>query len=151
MAKRKRAFRVKDIFLHKALSSLSVTPDGSVAAFLATQPDLPGNKNVSEIWAWSQQRGAWQVTFDGRATQPEFSPRGDRLGFLSDRGGEKLQLHVMGGPFCEGRKVTDFEHGVVKFAWSPNGRQIAIIAQPDRTPEEKKNDEDKRDWSAKTD
>lgn len=147
MAKSKRPFEVKDIFRYRALSAVAVTRDGRLAAFVAAQPDLKENKGTSEIWAWSSERGAWQVTFGGEAGQPQFSPRGDRLAFVSNRGG-KSQLYVMRTGLSEGRKVTNFEHGVVKFVWSPDGRRLAAVAQPDRTPEEKKKDEEKRDWRA---
>jgi dipeptidyl aminopeptidase/acylaminoacyl peptidase len=148
MAKGIRPFEVKDVFRHRALSALTVTPDGHLAAFVAAQPDLKGNKGRTEIWAWSRDGGTCQVTFGGEAGQPQFSPQGDRLAFVSNRDDGKSQLYVMGVRLSEGRKVTSFEHGVVKFAWRPDGRRIAVVAQPDRTPEEKERDEEKHDWWA---
>jgi dipeptidyl aminopeptidase/acylaminoacyl peptidase len=146
MAKRKRAFQVKDLFGHKALSGLTVSADGRPAAFVATQPDLKENKTVSEILAWAEGRGVWNVTFGGKASLPAFSPRGERLAFLSDRKGGKQQLHVMEETLSEGRQVTHFEEDVVRFEWSPDGRSLAVVAKADRTPAEKKRDEEKRDW-----
>jgi len=146
MAKGKRPFEVKDVFKYRALSALTVTRDGRLAAFVAAQPDLEENKVKSSIWAWSREREPWQVTFAGEAGQPQFSPRGDRLAFVSNRSGGKSQLHVMGARLSEGRKVTSFEQGVVKFAWSPDGRRLAVVAQPDKSSEEKEKDEQKRDW-----
>ena len=57
MAKGIRPFEVKDVFRHRALSALTVTPDGHLAAFVAAQPDLKGNKGRTEIWAWSRDGG----------------------------------------------------------------------------------------------
>jgi len=145
MAK-KRAFKVKDIFRYKVLGGVTVTADGSMAAFVATQPSLDDNEIVSEIWLWSERCGVRQVTFGGKAGQPSFSPKRDRLAFVSNRSGGKGQIYVMDGPFSEGRKVTDFAHGVVKFAWSPDGKKLAIVAKPDKTDDEKQREKDKRDW-----
>ncbi len=145
MAK-KRAFKLKDIFKYRALSGLTAAPDGTAVAFAVSQPDLEENKATSCIWTWSEEEEAQQVTFDGKASQPAFSPDGRRLAFLSDRGSEKPQLYVMDGLFSEGRRITEFENGVVKFRWSPDGRRLAVVAKPDRTEKEKKDDEEKRDW-----
>ncbi|NLW50526.1 MAG: S9 family peptidase [Candidatus Brocadiaceae bacterium] len=146
MAKSKRLFTVKDIFGNRTLICPTATADGRRAAFQVTKPDLEKNENLSEIRAWSGERGAWQVTFSGKAWQPQFSPDGTRLAFLSEREGGKGQVCVMERELSEGRKVTAFEQGVVKYVWSPDGRHLAVIAQPDRTPDEKKRDKEKRDW-----
>ena len=146
MAGRKRAFRVNDLLSYKAIGAPTCTPDGKTVAFMAGQPDAKANKVVSEIWAWSADRGAWQVTFGGKAGLPQFSPRGDKLAFLSDRAGEKPQLFVMGAALCEGRKVTSFDDGVAGFRWSPDGRRLAVIAKANKTGSQKKRDGDKLDW-----
>jgi len=146
MAKRSRTFKLTDVFKHKALSDVTTTPDGRAAAFAVTQPDLKGNKHVSDVWAWSDDGGTRQVTFGGKAGQPAFSPNGSKLAFIADRGEGKRQLHVMEGALSEGRPVTEFEEGVVKFEWSPDGRRLAVIAVADKTPTEKKRDEKKQDW-----
>lgn len=146
MAEKRRPFRLTDVFRHKTLSGVSVTPDGRVAAFAAAGQKLEKNENISEIWARSEERGTWQVTFDGKAGQPSFSPIGTRLAFVSHRDGGKPQVFVMGRRFSEGRRVTNFENGVVKFDWSPDGRRLAVVAVADKMPDEKKKEEDKRDW-----
>lgn len=146
MPERKRTFRTTDILAHKSISGVAAAPDGLAAAFTLTRTDLAANKDVNEVWAWSGSGGARQVTFDGSAQQPAFSPAGDRLAFTSDRGGASPQLYVMARELSEGRRITDFAHGVTAFRWGPAGRRIAVIAKPDRTPAEKKRDKGKLDW-----
>ena len=107
MADKQRRFRVEDVFAHKALSGLTATPDGRLVAFVASQPDLKGNRIPSDIWAWQEGRGAWQVTFGAKAARPLFAPRGERLAFLSDRaGGDKQQIFVMASHLSEAQ-ITD--------------------------------------------
>ena len=146
MAGKQRTFKPRDLYRHKTLSGLTATADGRQVAWAAAQPDLGTNKTVSEIWSWTPEAGQSQVTFGGSASAPCFSPRGDRLAFLSDRGGKKQQVLVMGLSLSEGRQVTAFEEGVISFKWSPGARRLAVIAVADRTPEEKKRDEERKDW-----
>ncbi|MFB3893684.1 MAG: prolyl oligopeptidase family serine peptidase [Phycisphaerae bacterium] len=145
MAK-KRPFRLNDILLNKTIGPVTASPDGRLAVFAVGGADLAANKNTSELWAWSEDRGAWQVTFGGQAALPRFSPRGDRLAFLSDRAGEKKQVFVMAIGLSEGRKVTSFEEGAEDIRWSPDGRRLAVLAKADKTEDEKARDKDKRDW-----
>ena len=146
LAPKQRLFRIKDLYRHKALSGLTATADGRQVAWAAAQADLQTNKTISEIWSWTPEAGQSQVTFGGSASAPCFSPQGNRLAFLSDRGGRKQQVLVMGLHLCEGRQVTGFEEGVISFKWSPGGRHVAVIAVADKTPEEKKRDEESKDW-----
>jgi len=146
MARSKRMFKLPYLYKHKALSGVTTTPDGKTAAFVATQPDAKSNKIVSEIHAWSADGGVWTVTHGGKAAQPRFSPKGDRLALLSDRDGKKMQLRVMSPRLCESRQITRFAEGVVSYCWSGDGRRLAVIAKADKTDAEKKRDKDKLDW-----
>ena len=145
MAANKRTFRLKDLYAVRTLSGVTAAPDGRLAAFVAGRPDAKNNKTQSEIWVWEKGRGEHQVTFDGKAMMPRFSPRGERLAYLSDRVGEKQQAYVMALGLSEGRRVTNFESGAVSFEWSPDGRRLAVIAKADKTPAEKKKESDKLD------
>ncbi len=146
MAKGSRTFTIADVFKHRALTDLSVAPDGRTAAFAVSQANLKGNKQVSDVWAWSEDGGAWQVTFGGKSAQPALSPNGRSLAYVAERDDKKRQVFVMKGALSEGRPVTDFEDGVVRFEWSPEGRRLAVIAVAAKTPAEKERDEKKHDW-----
>ena len=146
MAADKRRMRLADILAYKTIGGLTVSADGRLAVFVVSVADEKANKGVSELWAWSAERGVWQVTFGGQAGTPRLSPKGDALGFISDRVGEKKQLFVMELGLSEGKKVTSFEEGVEDFRWSPDGRRVLVLAKADKTEEEKAKDKDKRDW-----
>ena len=146
MAAGKRRMRLADILAYETIGGLTASADGRLLVFVVSAADEEANKGVSELWAWSAERGVWQVTFGGQAAAPRVSPRGDALGFLSDRAGEKKQLFVMRPGLSEGRKVTSFEEGVEDFRWSPDGRRLLVLAKADKTEGEKAKDKDKRDW-----
>ena len=145
MAK-KRPFRLQDTLAAKSIEGVTTSADGQLAVVVVARADAKANKVFRELWAWSADRGVWQVTFDGQAVRPQISPKGDRLAFLSDRAGEKKQLFVMAMGLSEGRKVTEFEEGVEDFRWAPDGRRLAVLAKANKSDEEKARDKEKRDW-----
>lgn len=58
---------------------------------------------------------------------PEWSPSGDRIAFVSDRGDEVPQLWVLPVDGGEARKVTEVVGGVTEPVWSPGGERIAFV------------------------
>ena len=96
----------------------------------------------------------WSVPFDGSApaepltigsrhdTNPRFAPDGRSLAFLSDRrlavedepaaakdreDGTQVHLLPLDRP-GEARRLTNLPRGVEGFAWSPDGRRLAVVS-----------------------
>ena len=64
---------------------------------------------------------------EGVDSQPQFSPSGDRLAFVSTRGDDdRAQLWVVPTGGGEGRQVTNVVGGVDAFDWRPDGAAIAF-------------------------
>jgi Tol biopolymer transport system component len=87
----------------------------------------------------------WMTSWDGMKTislthstesdesTPRWSPDNKFLGFLSERKSkeddeEESQLWLMNREGGEAEKITGFPAGVEDYAWSPDGKRIAIIA-----------------------
>jgi dipeptidyl aminopeptidase/acylaminoacyl peptidase len=80
-------------------------------------------------------------TPDASEWLPTWSPDGGSIAFLADRGGEDAttQIWLLPAFGGEARKLTDFPGGVEDYAWSPDGKYLAVIAtDPERAAGEKK-------------
>jgi dipeptidyl aminopeptidase/acylaminoacyl peptidase len=121
------------------VSEPEFSPGGDYVAYTVTTTHLGADKQQSDLW---------RVRFDGRERvqltqtpendewRPSWSPDGGSLAFLSDRGGEDAttQVWVMPALGGEARKLTDFPGDVEDYAWSPDGRRLAVIASDPERP-----------------
>ena len=115
------------------------SPDREQVAYSVTTTNVAADKRTSDLW---------RVRFDGRDRvqltntpehnewRPRWAPDASALAFLSDRGGEDAETQVwlmpaLGG---EARRLTDFPAGVEDYAWSPDGKRLAIIARDPERP-----------------
>ena len=141
-----------DIVDLREVSDPQISPNGNSVAFVVSepadpdQPDKPRNRDI------------WMVATDGKASprkyvaseksesMPRWSPDGRWLAFLSDRGeatGDnkvadppKTQLWMMHTDGGEAQQITRLPGGVESYAWSKDGKTIAILSPDGPTPEE---------------
>ncbi len=123
-----------------------LTADGSAVAYVATPY---GNVERAEghIWVAAVAEGvARQFTFGtGRDEQPRWSPDGQWLAFLSERQEPgRRALYRIARDGGEAEMLLERKRGIERFAWSPDGRTIALLA-PDEPTEEDERREKERD------
>jgi dipeptidyl aminopeptidase/acylaminoacyl peptidase len=152
----KKRLTVKDILSLKSASDVRLSPDGARVAFVVSEADFEESRRWSHLWmtpttlplSKGEKEGVEprQLT-RGRETvaQPQWSPDGGLIAFLSDRVEKPLPpeekpkkqvwlLPVEGG---EAFALTVADEGVVQFGWSPDGREIFYVAQEALPPERK--------------
>jgi dipeptidyl aminopeptidase/acylaminoacyl peptidase len=125
-----RHFTSEDLWNIKRLSSLKVSPDGSLAAVVVTVYDIEENKGQGDIWlvdtdGSGERRFTTGVTTEG---SPAWSPDGGMLAFTAKRDGEKAQLHVIPIGGGEAEELTDMPLGVSNPKWMPDGKRILFVS-----------------------
>ena len=143
----KRIITPEDVLTIRELTDVKLSPDGKQIAFVVTEPNdpkSPREPRVSNIWV---------VPMDGRepprpliaglknAIAPRWSPDGQILAFVSDRGDEKAdgttQIYLLRDREQRPVRLTNVAGGVEDYEWSRDGKTIAFVARDQPTPEEK--------------
>jgi dipeptidyl aminopeptidase/acylaminoacyl peptidase len=152
-----RAPRADDLYALRVPIDVRVSPDASRVAFVvkSTSPGKDDYRHALWIVPADGSRPPRQLTLGaGNDTAPRWSPDGQTLAFLSDRGavlqaggGGDLQgpvpreadrtkdhkdgavqawlLPMEGG---EARQLTRLARDVTDLAWSPNGRRLCLVS-----------------------
>ncbi|WP_025785994.1 S9 family peptidase [Sporosarcina sp. D27] len=121
--------RQEDLFELKSVTNPVLSPDASEAVFIVTQIDKEENAYHAHLHHLDVESGsAMQWTYGKeRVSQPQWSPDGKRVAFLSTRD-EKNQLFVMQVAGGEARRLTDYETGVNSFLWAPCGTKVWLTS-----------------------
>ena len=135
-----RLVEPEDLYRFKYLLNASLSPDGKTVAYTVTEADAEEMKEHAAIWLCSIETGGLNQLTAGtfRDSNPQWSPDGDRIAFLSTRG-EKTQIYVIPVDGGEAQAVTSLPQGVGgPFEWSPDGCKIAFTAGPQEEPPDPK-------------
>src|SRR5262245_23184696 len=132
----------------KRVGGLQVSPDGKRVVFTVRQAVMEGEKSeyLTHIHlANGDGSQSQQLTQGDRSClDPQWSPDGSRIAFLSSRSGKKnvWLIRPDGG---EAQQLTDVKSEVGTFKWSPDGTWIAYTAIDPPTSEEEKGAKAKND------
>jgi len=135
-AQTKQPVLVTDMLKMKTISSVTLTEDGSTAAFVVTSIEPESDsakweyKYTSQLWMVSTEPGAVprQLTFSKEgASQPVWSPDGKQLAFVRTVD-SRPQIFILSFAGGEPMQLTKFKYGAFAPRWSPNGTQIAFAA-----------------------
>lgn len=132
----KQPVLVTDMLKIKTISAVTLTEDGSSAAFVVTSIEPESDsakweyKYTNQLWMVSTQPGAMprQLTFSKEGTsQPAWSPDGKQLAFVRTVDG-RPQIFVLSFTGGEALQLTKFKYGAAAPRWSPDGKRIAFAA-----------------------
>lgn len=142
---RPRFIQPEDFYLLHNLSDPQMSPDGRRVAYVVSTADRETDETATSVYvARTDGRSpARRFTQGNKDHSPRWSPDGQYLAFVSDRGA-KNQLFVAPLDGGEPRQVTKAPHGISQPAWSPDGKRVAHAARTgeykdpkERTPLEK--------------
>jgi dipeptidyl aminopeptidase/acylaminoacyl peptidase len=132
-------FSIDDLVRVASLEDLDLSPDGEYVVYSVGEPNFKADAPRTDLWRarWDgSARHPLTRTADADEYQPTYSPDGKRIAFLSDRGDEdaETQVWVMPADAGEAEPLTAFPGGVSDFAWSPDGKMLAVIASDPEHP-----------------
>jgi dipeptidyl aminopeptidase/acylaminoacyl peptidase len=112
-----------------------ISPDGKRVVYEVQKTNWEENAFERNLWIGEVASGETHTltTAKKSSTDPEWSPDGKWIAFLSDRPGQipatpegKKQLYVISAEGGEAQQLTKVENDVSAFAWAPESKRIAF-------------------------
>ncbi len=118
---------LKDVVSLPRVGNPRISPDGSAIVYPLRTTDWENNRFDTELWLARDGEAPFQLTrtADGNSTSPAWSPDGQWIAFLADRGND-TQIQILRATGGEARPLTSVKDGVSGFKWSPDGRQLSV-------------------------
>jgi len=141
----RRVPRPDDLYRAVVPTDPRLAPDGSAVTFTVQRVGPAFDRYGTAIWIVPADGGQppRQLTIGVRHDHhARWSPDGRSIAFLSDRrplveeepgspsdreDGTQIHLLPIDGP-GEARRLTDLPRGVDGFAWSPDGKRLAVLS-----------------------
>jgi dipeptidyl aminopeptidase/acylaminoacyl peptidase len=150
-----------DEFLNTTeITQARLSPDGLSAVIATESPDWKGSIFRHDLWLWTAQAGLRPLTHSGSEENPQWSPDGKWIAFVTDRalpgepagaGGEPENEKAKAGrlwliPASGGEALPLYREklDVHAFAWSPDGSALYYSVQAPLTQSEQ--DAQKEAW-----
>jgi dipeptidyl aminopeptidase/acylaminoacyl peptidase len=140
----------EEVISLRSVNGVTISPDGKSLLWTVQTTDWNDNRFDVEIWMSKEGKKPFQLTNTTRSNSgsPAFSPDGQWIAFLADRG-SKNQIHVMRTDGGEARPITREDEGISSFEWHPSGTRLVIL-KPEKEDKNKK-DREKRYGAFETD
>ena len=130
----------EEVISLRSISGVTLSADGKDIAYTVQTTDWNENRFDTEIWLSKNGKKAFLLTntTKNNSTNPAFSPDGQWIAFLADRG-NKNQIYVLRVEGGEARAVTKEEEGISSFEWHPDGNKFVFLKseKEDKTKKER--------------
>ncbi|HEY1987202.1 MAG TPA: S9 family peptidase [Terracidiphilus sp.] len=150
-----------DEFLNTTeITAARLSADGTAAVVGTESPDWKNNVFRHDLWVWTAATGLRPLTHSGSEENPQWSPDGKWIAFLSDRALPNENADAGGKPAKEGEKASRLwliavgggealplyteKLDVHSYAWSTDGKAIYYSVTTPLTHEQE--DAQKEEW-----
>ncbi len=126
----KRPITFQDLMKIQRIADPQVSPDGRWIAYQQTSVDLAANKQTTHLWLVPVEGGTPRQLTQGGAsdTRPRWSPDGQSLAFLSNRGG-KSQIWILPMNGGEAHPLTNISTEAEGVTWAGKGDTLLFTSQ----------------------
>lgn len=120
-------FTSEDIFELEAAASPKVSPNGQAVVYVRRSNDVMSDTTRSNLWIADIDGSDHRPLLSGKNNyySPAWSPRGDRLAYISDQEG-KPQLYIRWMDTGQTALISNLQSSASNLSWSPDGKQIAF-------------------------
>jgi len=117
----------------RTVADPQLSPDGAWVAYTVRSVDVAADRRITSVYmtSWDGKQTVRLTRGQETDSKPRWSPDGAYLGFLASRepDSDADQLWVLSRAGGEPEKVTDVPGGVTDYAWSPDGKRVALIGK----------------------
>ncbi|MBP7999115.1 MAG: S9 family peptidase [Chloroflexi bacterium] len=149
MVRKPRFVTAEDLYRYELITDAQISPDGRHVVYAVQRVDPKNEKRYSNLWVVPTGRGqAQQFTYGNQSdTFPRWSPDGQTIAFLSNRGNEQqAQIYLLPFHGGEARPLTTMKGNFAGFAWSPDGQRLVCqFRKPDKEALEREADKQKKE------
>jgi dipeptidyl aminopeptidase/acylaminoacyl peptidase len=121
----------KDFTSLKAVSSPSISPDGSRIIYSLRQADLEKSSYKSKVMIYDVESAKyWQFLGEEGGRNFQWNPDANKIAFL-----RRGQIWTIPASFGEASQLTDIKTRVRSYRWMPCGKKIIIMSREPRANE----------------
>lgn len=133
-----RPATIDDLMRIENIQEARISPDGTQVLYVISKADIEKNRYDRDIWLAQTDGGKAFKLADspGHDNTPRWSPDGETVAFISDRGGNP-QIWLISPSGGEAVQLSDIPGGIGSFFWSPDSERIAFLLPDPQTEEEK--------------
>jgi dipeptidyl aminopeptidase/acylaminoacyl peptidase len=131
-------FQGRDLFGLQYAADPQIRADGRAIAYARMSFDIMNDRGRGSIWLIDTETGAQTpvVTGSGSHSSPRWSPKGDRLAYVSTAEDGRPQLFVRWMQTGQTARLAELLDAPDSLTWSPDGKWIAftMFAPDSKTP-----------------